>query len=164
MSSVKKFGIFLKQFVAIGPIAFGDSSAPTGRIGLPNTLFPQLPLLGPGPLILPGLQPVRLALELVVGVEPVELERPVVEGGADRAAGLRAVLAVVEAAARGDRLDVLERGRYALGIDDPELAQAGRVDQQPVGQADELPARRRVPSSRVVSDTQFSIDEWRVVT
>src|SRR5258706_6939413 len=101
----------------------------------------------------------RLALELRVGVEPIKGEGAVIERGPNGAARFGAVLAVVEPARRGDTLDVVERGRDAVGIDDTQLAQPRCVDQQPVGEPDQLPARRRVAAARVVLADRGRVEE-----
>ena len=56
-------------------------------------------------------------------------------------------------------LDVVEGHAHAVAVEDAELAQARRVDEQAAGEADELPPRRRVPAARVVLADRGRLEE-----
>lgn len=109
------------------------------------------PQLGAEPCVLPRLQHPELTLELAVAREPLRRERPAVDRRGHRAAGLGLVRAVGEAALQRQRLDVLERLPHPLaGLPELELAQAGRVEDEPAAREQvELAARRRVPAAAV---------------
>ena len=115
---------------------------------------PLLSRLRPCAPVLLAREPLELALQLAPALVALEVERPVRERRAHRAARLLRVRAVGEAALRRERLDVSERGLEA-GVRVPELqlAHARRVEHEPaVGQRHELAVRRRVPAAAVLAD------------
>src|SRR5439155_17628558 len=92
-----------------------------------------------------------LALELAPTVETVSGERSVADRGLHRTAGFALVATVAETALTRERVDVgkcLVESRTTLP--QPELAHAGRVDDQPrAGDRDELANRGRVSTAIV---------------
>ena len=78
-------------------------------------VFQRATFLGPGDRIGLAGDVGRLALELAMAGEACRVERPVVEGGTDRAAGLAVVPAVAELAALGELPDVGEGALQAVG-------------------------------------------------
>src|SRR4051794_23207001 len=93
----------------------------------------------------------KLRRELVEARESFLPERSLLYRRLHRAARLRIVPAVREAALVGQRSDVVERLFNAiLGVPEPDFAHARVVDQQSTGrERDELAARGRVPSCAV---------------
>src|SRR5438067_661681 len=90
-----------------------------------------------------------LALELLITLPAVEIERALVERRLHRATGLAAMRAIAKPALRSQRGDIGERRLERGGIDIPELqfAHAWRVDHQHARLChNELAAGRSVPA------------------
>src|SRR4051812_18487258 len=108
-------------------------------------------LLGPGPGVDPQQLPLDLPLQLAPGDEARRVQRAVVDGGRNRAAGLGPVPAVPEPAVGG------ELGHVGVGdvdavrvVVERQLAHAGGVDQQAAaGQQVQLAGGGRVPAAPV---------------
>jgi hypothetical protein len=109
------------------------------------------PLLGDARrCVRPPLSRARLALEAEEARETGGRQLAGGDRSPDRTAGLAAVGAVAKAAAPGDLGDVGERRLEALAVGEAELAQAGRVEDEPVSEPQQLPARRRVAAAGIV--------------
>src|SRR5205823_4748528 len=90
-----------------GPLALPAGLRPRADLAVEHPALPRF--LGPRPLVEPDLEPVELALQLLVARVPAAVELAASEGPPDRAARLAAMGAVGEPAPRGERLDVRER-------------------------------------------------------
>jgi len=94
----------------------------------------------------------ELPLQLPPRTQPVELQRPAVNRGLNRAARLAHVRAVPELALQRKRLDVLECGAE-IAFPELKLAQAGSVDHHAAaGQLDELTVCGRVAPGSIGGD------------
>src|SRR5438045_4068551 len=93
----------------------------------------------------------QLSFQLAVAGQPVRLQFALLDGPANRAAGLTLVTAVAKAAAGGEPGDVVEGLLQRAAVSpELELAQPGRVDQHPaVGQDRQLAVGSRMASLAV---------------
>src|SRR5262245_17799630 len=130
--------------------AVSSAPRPEAVLGLVDGLDPLL-LLQAGQSVLAEAGRLQLALELAPALQALGRKLAARDGLFDSAAGLAAVAAVAEAAARGQLLDVGEGGAETLlSLPELELAHAGGVQDQPAaGQQEELPVGRGVASAVV---------------